>query len=54
MSLCVHTIYKVELSEIYAKGNDMTTEMTNRDNFKTRLYKERRKCLGTEQNSGEI
>jgi hypothetical protein len=32
----------------------MTTEMTNCGNFNTRLYKERRKDLGTEQNSEEI
>jgi hypothetical protein len=50
--MSVHRVYKVELSEIYAKGNDMTTEMTKRNNFETRMYKEWRKCLGTEQNSG--
>ena len=32
----------------------MTTEMTKCDNFNIRLYKERRKNLGTEQNSEEI
>jgi hypothetical protein len=36
------------------KGQDMTTEMTKCDNFNTRLYKERRKNLGTEQNTEEI
>jgi hypothetical protein len=54
MSVCVHTSYNLELSEIYAKGNDMTTEMAKRDNFKIRLYKERKKCLSTEQNPGDI
>jgi len=32
----------------------MSTEMTICDNFKTRLCKERRKDLGTEQNSEQI
>jgi hypothetical protein len=32
----------------------MTTEMTNCDNFNTRLYEERRKDLDTEQNSEQM
>jgi len=41
LSVLVHTIYKEELSDLYAKGRHMVTEITKYNNFKTRLCKER-------------
>jgi hypothetical protein len=50
VSVPVHTVYKEELSDTYAKWYDMVTEIPEYDNVKTRLCKERRKVLGTEKN----
>lgn len=46
-----HTIYNEDLSDIYAKGCSMVTEIPKYDNVKTRLCQERRNVLGTEQNA---
>jgi hypothetical protein len=50
VSVPVHTAYMEELSDIYAKGYDMVNEIQKHDNVKTRLCKERRNVLDTEQN----
>jgi hypothetical protein len=50
LSVPVHTVYKEELSDTYAKGYDMVTEIPKYESVKSRLCKERRKVLGTEQN----
>jgi hypothetical protein len=50
VSVPVHTIYKEVLSDTYAKGYDMVTEIPKHDNVKTRMCKEWRNVLGTEQN----
>jgi hypothetical protein len=52
--LCLQIQFIGKTVQNVAKGGVMTTEMTNYDNFNTRLYKERRKDLSTEQNSEEI
>jgi hypothetical protein len=50
VSVSVRAIYREELSAIYAKGYDMVTQIQIYDNVKSRLCKERRNVLGTEQN----
>jgi hypothetical protein len=50
VSVHVHTIYTEELSDIYARGHYMVTEIPKYDNVKTLLYNKRRNLLGTEQN----
>jgi hypothetical protein len=50
VSVPIHTVYKEELSDTYAKGYNMVTEIPKYENVKTRLCKDRRKGLGTEQN----
>ena len=51
VSVPVDTVSREELSDIYAKGYDMVTEIPKFDNVKTQLCKERRTVLGTEQHT---
>ena len=54
VSVHVHTIYTEELSDIYARGHYMVTEIPKYDNVTTRLCKEKQNVLGTEQNPEDI
>jgi hypothetical protein len=51
VSVPVQTIYKEQLSDLYAKGCDMVIEIPNYDKVKARLCKEWPKGLGNEQNT---
>jgi hypothetical protein len=53
VSVPLHTVYKEELSR-HAKGYDMVTEIPKYKSVKSRLCKERRKVLGTEENPEDI
>jgi hypothetical protein len=53
VSVHLHTIHREELSDTPAKGYDMVTEIPKYENVKSRLCRERRNILGTEQNPGD-